>query len=257
MTILYFTATGNSLYLAKELGDSKLISIPQARKESNFVFSDDKIGLVFPVYGWNPMPYVKDFLRKAEFHTDYLFAVLTYGAFSGNAQRSLWNFGHSIGKDFSYINKAVMPDNYLPLFSMEAQKKTEVKKHIEERAARIRSDIANSVRRKPAVSIAAPVSYILSSMRAFDSGRGTAASYRVSEKCTGCGTCADVCPTGNIRLSDKRPVFSEKCLSCLACIQNCPVKAIHIPGERSGERYRNSHISLEEIKAANDIQQDR
>ncbi|SPW87228.1 Uncharacterised protein [Enterococcus faecium] len=34
MTILYFTATGNSLYVAKRLG-GKLISIPQMIKENN------------------------------------------------------------------------------------------------------------------------------------------------------------------------------------------------------------------------------
>ena len=44
MTILYFTATGNSLYVAKRLG-GKLISIPQMIKENKYEFSDERIGL--------------------------------------------------------------------------------------------------------------------------------------------------------------------------------------------------------------------
>ncbi|CAG4707272.1 Uncharacterised protein (plasmid) [Enterococcus faecalis] len=43
MTILYFTATGNSLYVAKRLG-GKLISIPQMIKENKYEFSDERIG---------------------------------------------------------------------------------------------------------------------------------------------------------------------------------------------------------------------
>jgi len=253
MTILYFTATGNSLYVAKELGRAELISIPRAIKENKRVFSDEKIGVVCPIYGWNPMPYVVDFLRTAEFRTDYLFAILTYGAFSGNAERSLWNLGRRMGKSFDYINKVVMPDNYLPLFSMEAQKKTEMTKHIEERVARIRNDISSGVIREPGVSAAAPVSYLLSKARAFNTGKGVAATYTVSDQCVSCGTCAAVCPMGNIRIQDARPVFSDRCASCLACIQNCPVKAIHMSGERSGARFRNSHITVEEIKAANNV----
>ncbi|SPW41113.1 Uncharacterised protein [Enterococcus faecium] len=49
MTILYFTATGNSLYVAKRLG-GKLISIPQMIKENKYEFSDERIGIVFPVF---------------------------------------------------------------------------------------------------------------------------------------------------------------------------------------------------------------
>lgn len=50
MKVLYFTATGNSLRVAKEIGGEPL-SIPQMIKEGRYEFSDDKIGMVFP-YLW-------------------------------------------------------------------------------------------------------------------------------------------------------------------------------------------------------------
>lgn len=50
MAILYFTATGNNLYVAKKIGGN-LISIPKAVKEGNFNFFDDKIGIVFTICG--------------------------------------------------------------------------------------------------------------------------------------------------------------------------------------------------------------
>lgn len=47
MKILYFTATGNSLAVAKKLG-GELISIPQAIKNNQYEIKDDVIGFVFP-----------------------------------------------------------------------------------------------------------------------------------------------------------------------------------------------------------------
>ena len=72
MKILYFTATGNSLYIAKAFG-AELLSIPQMIKEGTFEFTDEKIGIVFPVFGWGVPSYIVDFLKKAKFNTDYLF----------------------------------------------------------------------------------------------------------------------------------------------------------------------------------------
>jgi len=50
MTIFYFTATGNSLALAKRIGGT-LVSIPQVVDSENLYYKDDAIGVVFPVYG--------------------------------------------------------------------------------------------------------------------------------------------------------------------------------------------------------------
>ena len=48
--IFYFTATGNSLYVAKQL-EEHLVSIPQVIHQENLRFKDEKIGVVCPVFG--------------------------------------------------------------------------------------------------------------------------------------------------------------------------------------------------------------
>ncbi|MBD5476273.1 MAG: flavodoxin family protein, partial [Lachnospiraceae bacterium] len=48
--IFYFTGTGNSLYVAKEL-DEEIISIPQVIKQERLEFAADSIGIVCPIYG--------------------------------------------------------------------------------------------------------------------------------------------------------------------------------------------------------------
>lgn len=47
------------------------------------------------------------------------------------------------------------------------------------------------------------------------------------EKCTGCGTCEEVCPVEAINVeSDKAVVDEETCVDCGSCIEECQEKAI-------------------------------
>src|SRR3712207_5526399 len=83
MKTLYFTGTGNSLYLAKEIG-GEILSIPQMVKEGRYDFEDDAIGIVFPCYSSRPPKMVEEFLSRATFKADYTFAVVTFAALPGN-----------------------------------------------------------------------------------------------------------------------------------------------------------------------------
>jgi electron transfer flavoprotein alpha subunit len=51
--------------------------------------------------------------------------------------------------------------------------------------------------------------------------------YSVTEnKCTGCGTCLDVCPTEAIKMIDGRAKITMDCIDCGACPRVCPEGAI-------------------------------
>ena len=47
-----------------------------------------------------------------------------------------------------------------------------------------------------------------------------------SEKCTGCGTCTDVCPTEAIIIENGKAEITLGCIDCGACPRVCPEGAI-------------------------------
>lgn len=47
-------------------------------------------------------------------------------------------------------------------------------------------------------------------------------------KCTGCTTCVDICPSAAIQIGDddKAKVDKDTCVDCESCIDECPESAI-------------------------------
>lgn len=249
--IFYFTATGNSLYAARQL-DSECLSISR-EIHGVMQYKAEKIGIVCPVYGHEMPQLVKDFIARASFETDYLYLILTYGNRHGGAAELAENFAASVGKHFQYINVLLMPDNFLPAFDMTEQAKLD--KHIPQQLERIRSDISlrrNFISEVTDEDRAAHRQFLerMSKMPA-DSFKNL---YRITEKCIGCGICTKVCPTGCFSLEGQRAKRnSERCISCMACVHACPETAIqlNVSEPNPTARYRNENVSLMDIINAN------
>ena len=48
-----------------------------------------------------------------------------------------------------------------------------------------------------------------------------------NEKCTGCESCVDECPSSAISMADGKAVVDpDACIDCGACIDACPVEAL-------------------------------
>ncbi len=52
-------------------------------------------------------------------------------------------------------------------------------------------------------------------------------NFKVYESCTGCGNCAIICPTGSIKIVDKKPIWSSTCEQCMRCVNYCSNEAIY------------------------------
>lgn len=70
--------------------------------------------------------------------------------------------------------------------------------------------------------------------------------YFDEELCTTCGTCANVCPNGAIKI-DGGPVFDEeKCSACWACYNHCLFQAIYTKKYRRKAQYSGPSVALVE-----------
>ena len=247
MTVFYFTATGNSLAVAKRIGGT-LVSIPQIVDSENLHYRDDAIGVVFPIYYFATPKMVSQFLDKVNFEADYVFAIGTYGIMPGAAMLNLQKQAQKNGYRFDYVNHLLMVDNFLPISEVSKQIKKLPRKRIEKKTEQIVSDVNN---RKHLQVMASPVfravTAIVSTM--IPSGKN-AQEYIVNSQCNKCGICAKVCPSGNIDVTDK-VCFANNCEVCFACLHLCPQNAMHHKSQKSEKRWRNPEVSLNEIIIAN------
>ncbi|SDF19760.1 EFR1 family ferrodoxin [Sporomusa acidovorans] len=250
MKIFYFTATGNSLYVAKRIAGERY-SIPQMLKEGKNDFEDEAIGFVFPCYGFGLPRIVLDFIRKSNFRATYFFAVMTYGNMAAAGLRHLENVGKEAGIQFHYINEILMIDNYLPLFRMEDQLAKEDAKKIEEQLDRIVGEINSRekrvIRKRGGSVFFSKLIHHFFAKKQLDHGDQ---GFVVQDNCNQCRVCEQVCPKGNIKCNGK-PEFLHICEGCYACIHHCPQNALHLKSERSSLRFRNRNVTLTEIMDAN------
>lgn len=251
MTLFYFTSTGNNLYVAKRLSQAQRFSIPKLLKLGDGIsFEDDKIGFIFPCYFLGTPRIVEKFLRQANLKSDYFFAIMTFGNFSGAGLNHFRKIAHKYGIDLSYLNEIIMADNYLPLFNMKDQKKSLSQKNIEVNISGIIEDIHAAKHYVRKNSFFASMTTFFAQRFYEKSLKNADSRFTIEDSCNACGICEKVCPVDNIRVEEK-PVFLHHCEECLGCTHHCPQNAIRVKKEKSRERFVNEHVGTGEIIEAN------
>lgn len=253
MTICYFTASGNCLYVARKIGGT-LLSIPQLMRQEKIDIEDDAVGVVCPCYNAEMPMMVRDFMRKAHIRTNYFFFIYTYGAGFGEAYAHAKLAAEEAGLTLSYVNAIKMVDNFLPYFDMQEQIDTLPKKDVEGQLDTVCADIASRKTATVKITAITKAQMAMYRKRLADDWlkKDTALSYTVNDDCIRCGICAKVCPANNITVTEDGVQFSDHCEVCYACLHNCPQHAIHLPKEAGTTQFRNEHITLADIIKANE-----
>lgn len=249
--IFYYTATGNCLYVARQI-DNHPISIPQELKKENLHYQDQMIGIVAPIYAGELPQTVRRFIEKAKFKTDYFYMLLTYG--NRDSVASVWSeaFCKKQGINVNFIQTIKMVDNYLPSFDMEEQ--MAIDKDVDKQLNKAIENIKNRVQCIPQPTKEGIELYTVVSQRFKEHPEmNNGESIVMSERCVGCKICEQVCPLGNIKVENGRAKrLSPTCDFCLACVHNCPFKSIDLVIDKNPDaRYRHLEITLKDIVKSN------
>ena len=245
--VLYFTGTGNSRFVAQriaEICEDQLLSINKMMRQrrldpfnAQYAFTSDKpFVIVCPTYCWHLPQAVEDFLLNSRFlDCRDMYFFLTCGSETGNARDHAKEICRKLEMRFRGLSSTRMPENFITLFKApEPDEAVAIIRaalpQVESTARLISSgrDITDSYAGRGVPDFVRRLFY-----RLFIHDR----KYRVKENCTGCATCAKLCPTVNIRMKNGKPVWTGHCIQCQSCIAVCPVNAIEF-GLRTRRRRR-------------------
>lgn len=263
-TIFYFSATGNSLSLtrnlANELGNCEIVPIAKAVNNETIKITTPRVGIVFPVFAWGMPRIVEEFVSKLSFSgKPYIFAIATCVAIQGNTLKDLkkalqlkrvdLNAGFAVKSGRS----SLMQLNSLDKIIIKLDRNRLRIKTAEDRMSEIVAEIKKLVKHKPETSSWA--ANIFGSMfhgLAVKTFKNIDSTFVVEDSCKGCGNCTKLCPRSNIIIENGKPVFLHNCELCHACIQWCPNFAIKHPNfDNSLKQYRNPAIRTNDMIVAN------
>lgn len=251
--LFYYTATGNCLYVARKLDDN-IISIPQVLKNECYIYEDEVIGIVTPVYAGEMPKTVRKFIEKVKLKAEYVYVISTYG--KGDSIASVWasDFMRNHGIDVQYANTLLMVDNYLPSFDMNDEKALD--KKVDEQIAIIKANIADRKHYIKNPDQSGIDLYNIAHKRFEENPHLiNGESLYVTNQCKGCGICVKVCPIGNLIITNGKVVRKERtCDFCLACIHACPSQGLGLQfGDKNpNARYRHEKITLQDIINSNE-----
>lgn len=231
--ILYFSGTGNSAYVAKQLSlylkEESIDVFARIRNQDYTAMQSNRPWVVVcPTYAWRIPRILQQWLEKTALNgCPAIYFVMTCGDNIGYAEKNLQALCAFKQMDFYGCFPVVMPENYIALFTTpgkeealeiisradgaidKAAEMLRLGKHFPQATAHWKDRLSSGI-----------INDLFYSMFVH------AKKFHVKENCTSCGQCSRLCPLHNIQIKDGKPVWGKTCTHCMACICRCPVEAI-------------------------------
>lgn len=255
--LYYFSATGNSLavarHLAKVLDIGDPISVP-GLLVNEYPYSDTSqakaVGFVFPVQRATIPEMLRGFIQSMPIDPDcYYFAVSTYSFLGSNEFWDIDELLASKGAALNYAANVRMMGN----IGLKQPSDATIKRRLEHMERSV-DEIATAVAYRQESFFPRSNKLLGWAVKSFTDLRRKNIVFRIDKRCKKCGICAQVCPAQNIHLPAKgsqavAPIRSDKCEACLACVHWCPSAAIST-STRLHVSYHNPTVSPAELHSS-------
>ncbi len=282
MKIYYFSGTGNSLIVAKDIAkrvNAELISIPKVMNMDRIQIAADSIGIIYPSYlaALSGLPLIVErFVKKIDnIDSLHIFAVCTCGGYECvNALPSLNKLKQvikSCGGILSVEYSTRLPMNNLDYDHIPIPIIRDHEVIINKSKTKIDDICERIIKRKNTKYKLAKILFNLVMTPLYKQMRQSVINalkekakepmdttlkyYELipltdksitldDEKCNGCGICEKICPVNNLKLVENRPEFQHRCEMCFACDEWCPNNAIHHWSRPEGVKYHHPEVKI-------------
>jgi ferredoxin len=273
--IYYFSGTGNSLFVAKELqkriSESNIIPIASLMKKTTVDSFADVIGFVFPVHALTIPIVVRIFIQKLNINNaKYIFAIATREGtiFRGfeKIDKLLKKKNRRLGSHFilnmynndSRHGKYIVPikSDILSLEKVVLEQLDLIKEIIITKGISREKDINYTIKTASNPILGFLIEKIVIFLMNIAEYFGGANYFYTDNNCNGCGICEKVCLSKKIKITDNKPIWQKNvlCYMCFACLNYCPAKSVQIndiPGVKSytkeNGRYSHPYATVKDI----------
>ncbi len=239
--ILYFSSTGNSLYVAQTVQKNmtgELRYIPGYKGNGS---EYEKIIIVSPVYSYGLPVHVFDLLPSLRGRDVYM--ILTYGGMLAGADRLAYEYACESGLNVKGVYAVKMAENFTLTFSTPDFYNKLVLRAAPAKIERVIASICGNEERIPKEKKTKRLEHETNKAN----WHLIAKDFSVTDDCIQCEKCVKLCPSGNISVKEGKIHFAESCVACLGCYHRCPQKAIRYKNRKKMDRYFHPDVKENDL----------
>ena len=249
MLIIYFSATGNSKFIAELFSrkmDAKCLSIEDDVNFVDEIKSHDIIAFCYPIYASRVPRIMREFVTRhmSELDGKKIIIFTTQVLFSGDGARVFTDMFWEGSIEVIYAEHFLMPSNVgnVPIWKPTKKK---VQRYIIKAKAkmdRVCNDIRAGIVKKRGFS---RFSQLIGSIQGKawqgESREGlnqsskwqtveerASKNVKIRKNCNACGICVKICPMNNLEKVEGKIEHKHNCTICYRCVNKCPKKAITV-----------------------------
>lgn len=240
--ILYFSSTGNSLYIAQRVRDAMGGQIKYIPNYNGDGSEFERIVLVTPIYSYGMPTFVYDIIPRLNKTTE-LIIIQNYGGMVSGADYLIYQYAKEQELNIKAVYVLKMPENFTTTFTVPKFYINSTLKSADKRIDNVIDSINSGNYRVPKKCKTKIEVYLKNKSNWHLIGE----DFSTTDACIKCGKCVSLCPADNICLNDGKIVFSNKCVACLGCYHRCPQKAIVYKKKNKKDRYINPNVNESHI----------